>query len=90
MVTLDFPCVPRDTGRVREMPARARHEFSGLCGGEEDLAERYSLRAYDSVHLAAFAEVARQAGVRDTRFSSFDDGLIRAERSLRRVLTRGQ
>ena len=63
---------------------------SALSREAGEFAERYSLRAYDSVHLAAFAEVARQAGVRDTRFSSFDNGLIRAERSLRRVLTRGQ
>jgi predicted nucleic acid-binding protein len=62
---------------------------STLCRHAGELAERYRLRAYDSVHLAAFAEVAREAGVRDTRFSSFDKALNRAERSLRRTLTRG-
>ena len=60
---------------------------SALCRQAGESAERYRLRAYDSVHLAAFAEVARAAGVGDTRFSSFDDALNRAARSLRRTLT---
>jgi predicted nucleic acid-binding protein len=55
-----------------------------------EFAERYRLRAYDSVHLAAFAEVAHEAGVRDTRFSSFDDALNRAARSLSRTLARAR
>ena len=63
---------------------------SVLCRQAAELAERYGLRAYDSVHLAAFAEVASEAGVRATRFSSFDDVLNRAARSLRRRLTRAQ
>jgi predicted nucleic acid-binding protein len=57
-----------------------------LCREAGDLAERYRLRAYDSVHLAAFAEVARASGLRDTRFSSFDAALTRAARTLRRRL----
>lgn len=61
---------------------------STLCREAGEFAERYRLRAYDSVHLAAFAEVAREAGVRDTRFSSFDDALNRAARSLGRTLIR--
>ena len=63
---------------------------SALCRQAGEFAERYRLRAYDSVHLAAFAEVAREAGTRDTRFSSFDNGLNRAARSLRRTLTRAR
>jgi predicted nucleic acid-binding protein len=63
---------------------------STLCRQAGEFAERYRLRAYDSVHLAALAEVAREAGVRDTRFSSFDDALNRAARSLRRTLTRAR
>lgn len=59
-----------------------------LCRQAGDFAERYRLRAYDSVHLAAFAEIAREAGVRETYFSSFDHALNRAARSLRRTLTR--
>jgi len=61
-----------------------------LCREAGELAERYRLRGYDSVHLASFAEVARQAGARQTRFSSFDDGLNRAARSLGRTLARAR
>ena len=63
---------------------------SALCRQAGELAERYRLRAHDSVHLAAFAEVAREAGVRDTQFSSFDDALNRAARSLRRTHARAR
>ena len=63
---------------------------SGLCRQAGEFAERYRLRAYDSMHLAAFAEVAREAGVRETRFSSFDDALNRAAQSLRRTLSRAR
>jgi uncharacterized protein len=63
---------------------------SALCRDAGELAERYRLRAYDSLHLAAFAEIAREAGVRETRFSSFDSALNRAARSLRRALTRAR
>ena len=61
-----------------------------LCRQAAEFSERYRLRAYDSVHLAAFAEVAREAGVRDTRFSSFDHALNRAAKSLGRALTLGR
>jgi len=60
---------------------------SALCRQAGEFAERYRLRAYDSVHLAAFAEVAREAGVPETRFSSFNNALNRAARSLARTLT---
>jgi predicted nucleic acid-binding protein len=63
---------------------------SALCREAGEFAERYRLRAYDSVHLAAFAEVAREAGVREIRFSSFDDRLNRAARSLGRSLARAR
>ena len=53
-----------------------------------ELAERYGLRGVDSVHLASFAEVARRAGTRETRFSSFDDRLNRAARALVRTRAR--
>jgi predicted nucleic acid-binding protein len=59
-----------------------------LCREAGELAERYRLRGFDSIHLASFAEVARQRGVGDIRFSSSDAGLNRAARSLRRVLLR--
>ena len=63
---------------------------SALCSQAGEFAERYRLRAYNSVHLAAFAEIAREAGVRDTRFSSFDYALNRAARSLGRTLVRAR
>jgi uncharacterized protein len=63
---------------------------SALCRRAGDLAERYRLRAYDAVHLAAFAEIAREAGVGEMRFSSFDNALNRAARSLGRALTPGR
>lgn len=51
-----------------------------LCREAGEFAERYRLRAYDSLHLAAFAAVSREVGVDDLQFSSFDDGLNRAAR----------
>ena len=81
------------------MPARGEADWtkyltvdvtSSLCREAGEFAERYRLRAYDSVHLAAFAAIAREAGVRDTRFSSFDDALNRAARSLARMLSRAR
>jgi predicted nucleic acid-binding protein len=59
-----------------------------LCRVAGELAERYRLRGFDSIHLASFAEVARHAGVSDTRFSSFDDQLNHAARNLTRTLKR--
>jgi predicted nucleic acid-binding protein len=63
---------------------------ASLCREAGEFAERYRLRGYDSVHLASFAQVARQAGPRQTRFSSFDGGLNRAARSLGRRLARAR
>ncbi len=72
-----------------EWPKYFRIEVTaGLCRQAGEFAERYRLRAYDSVHLAAFAELAREAGVRAVRFSSFDAALVRAARSLGRTLAR--
>jgi predicted nucleic acid-binding protein len=59
-----------------------------LCRAAGDLAEKYSLRGFDSMHLASFAEVARRAGTDNTRFSSFDDRLNQAARKLTRALER--
>ena len=58
----------------------------GLCREAGNLAERYALRGCDSVHLASFLEIAREVGVDDTEFSSFDDRLNRAAR----LATRGR
>jgi len=49
-----------------------------------ELAERYALRGFDSVHLASFAEVTRRAGSADTRFSSFDDRQNKAAPDIQR------
>jgi len=79
----------------------AKHEFEeqwpsfmkldathALCQTAGEFAERYRLRGFDSVHLASFAEVARRAGPRETRFSSSDDRLNQAARKLVRRLQR--
>lgn len=47
-----------------------------------DLAERHQLRTLDAIHLASFAQILERAGTEDVRFSSFDDKLNRAARSL--------
>jgi uncharacterized protein len=59
-----------------------------LCRTAGELAEKYSLRGFDSIHLASFAEIARRAGTDDTRFSSFDDRLNQAARKATRTLKR--
>jgi hypothetical protein len=53
-----------------------------------ELAERYRLRGFDSIHLTSFAEVAHRSGVAETRFSSFDERLNNAARRLTRALLR--
>jgi uncharacterized protein with PIN domain len=59
-----------------------------LCRDAGNLAERYALRGYVSVHLASLLEVARHAGAPDTEFSSFDDRLNGAARRALRALAR--
>ena len=59
-----------------------------LCRAAGELAEKYSLRGFDSIHLASFSEIARRAGTGDTQFSSFDDRLNQAARKLSRTLER--
>ena len=61
-----------------------------LCREAGNLAERYGLRGYDSVHLASFIEVARHAGIPDTEFSSSDDRLSSAARRASRSLARSR
>ena len=43
-----------------------------------ELAERYRLRGFDSVHLASFVVIASHAAHGDVAFSSFDTTLNRA------------
>ena len=60
---------------------------SALCRQAGDLAERYELRGFDSIHLASFAEMLRALqGADDVTFSSFDDRLNAAARKLARRL----
>ena len=59
---------------------------ASLCREAGELAERHGLRGYDSVHLASFAEVVRHAGTREARFSSYDEALNRASRTVLREL----
>ena len=59
-----------------------------VCRVAGELAEKYSLRGFDSIHLASFAEVSRRAATDDTRFSSSDDRLNQAAQKLTRTLER--
>jgi predicted nucleic acid-binding protein len=59
-----------------------------LCREAGEFAERYALRGSDSVHLASFIEVARQAGVSETEFSSSDDRLNGAANRAAQALAR--
>jgi len=59
-----------------------------LCRMAGELAEKYGLRGFDSIHLASFGEVAGRAGIADTRFSSFDARLNVAARKMTRTLER--
>jgi uncharacterized protein len=61
-----------------------------LCRAAGELAEKYSLRGFDSIHLASFAEVVRRAGTDDTQFSSFGDSLNQAAQKLTRTLQRAR
>ena len=61
---------------------------NSLCRAAGELAEKYGLRGFGSIHLASFGDVARRAGTDDTRFSSFDDRLNHAARKMTRTLQR--
>ena len=54
-----------------------------VCMRAGDLAERYRLRGYDSVHLASFLEIATRADA--VQFSSFDADLNQAARKAARA-----
>ena len=59
-----------------------------LCRAAGELAERYGLRGCDSIQLATFLDVAREAPLSDTRFSSFDRHLNRAAKAALRAVRR--
>ena len=50
-----------------------------------ELAERYRLRGFDSIHLASFDTLARASGGKATQFSSFDATLNRAAVALQKT-----
>jgi predicted nucleic acid-binding protein len=66
----------------------AVHVTEALCTAAGQLAERYALRGYDSVHLASYLDVARQAGAAETTFSSADGRLNAAAGRAVRALAR--
>ena len=71
-----------------QWPSFLTLEVSAAVSGEAgEFAERYALRGFDALHLASFAEIARRAGVADTRFSSFDAPLNKAARDVSRRLS---
>lgn len=47
-----------------------------------DLADAHGLRGSDSIHLASFARVLAASGEEDVQFSSFDDRLRHAAKTL--------
>jgi predicted nucleic acid-binding protein len=61
---------------------------AAICREAGNLAERYRLRGYASVHLASYLEIASRAGVAETQFSSFDDRLNRAARAAVKTMVR--
>lgn len=58
-----------------------------LCQRAGEMAEQYGLRAYDSLHLAAYESVARDAAPEPTVFSSADAALNRAAAAVARRLS---
>jgi predicted nucleic acid-binding protein len=73
-----------------EWPAFLTLDATGPVSREAGgFAERYALRGFDALHLASFAEIARNAGA-ETRFSSFDDRLNKASRDVARRLQTGR
>jgi predicted nucleic acid-binding protein len=71
----------------RQWPSYLALEVTALIIHEAgDFAERYALRGFDALHLASFADIARRAGSRETRFSSFDDRLNQVSRDVARRL----
>jgi uncharacterized protein len=72
----------QDWSRLGTIPAT-----TAICHEAGELAERYHLRGFDSLHLASFADMLRGLqGTDDVKFSSFDDRLNAAARRLARTL----
>jgi predicted nucleic acid-binding protein len=70
-------------------PTYVAVEASGsVCHHAGELAERFGLRGFDGIHLASFAQVVHDAGIQETKFSSFDDRLNEAAARLSLMLAR--
>lgn len=87
LTAADFRIAKRDLDRdwPRYLAIEATTELCRVAG---ELAGRYHLRGFDSVHLASFLEVARRAGPREIQFSSYDDRLNRAALAALRRMSR--
>jgi uncharacterized protein len=59
-----------------------------ICLEAGELAERYGLRGFDSIHLASFIEVARRAGPTTARFCGYDEPLNEAVKKAQSALVR--
>ena len=59
-----------------------------ICQAAGDLADRYGLRGFDSVHLACYLDVVKASAPVLVTFSSFDERLTRAALAARRALAR--
>jgi predicted nucleic acid-binding protein len=61
---------------------------AGVCRAAGELAERYALRGFDSLHLATCLQIAQGTRPGDVGFSSFDQALSRAAASALRSVYR--
>ena len=57
-----------------------------ICRAAGDLADRYGLRGFDSVHLACYLDVVAASAPTSVTFSSFDERLTRAALTARRAI----
>jgi predicted nucleic acid-binding protein len=66
-----------------DWPALLRIDVTDEISREAgDLAERFGLRGFDSLHLASFVSLLSRSDDDEIEFSSFDDRLNKAAKSL--------
>lgn len=61
---------------------------AALCLTAGDLAERYNLRGFDSLHLACYLDARHRVDPEPVTFSCFDERLTRAARLASRALSK--
>lgn len=61
---------------------------AALCVEAGEMAEKYGLRGFDSIHLASFARIVERAAPRNVTFSCFDERLSTAAQRLMRLRAR--